>query len=505
MLSILLETLNSHVTWKHVDRDIISGRALSLEFLTQESVLRPESIYIGTAAELSRRLSADSLAPAAIFLSDSSSPMETAKMWNLIGTDLPPLELYQRLNGALDQLRTWERQLGQVAVRTGSIAELLHRAATLAGTGIYLTDETGQTICGDAADTRSSEPDDMSEAIFIPVESSGNTARMLRMSLHSGIPAAGWQIALLHMTAEFVQMLLSNDQEGNTQSSASFDKLFSDLMSGAIEGQDTFALRLRDVKSPFLPDEPGNRHHHLLVVELPPGSTTGEAGLGRFLARIQTLLPDGNFTCYEGRIVGLFIRREACHLHASDFPTLPPLLETFDAYAAVVGLSARYFRIKTLYTMANQSLRVGKQLYARENRRLFFPKDDFLDYMFIDLFRRAYRAVYKHDDVGYYISFPIMQLLRYDRKNNSNLGNMLYYYIISGCNTTKTAERLGLHKNTVANKIKKIQEIIQVDLSDHEVSFSLLLSYKILRYFELCAKLNTDVHPTEVPGEIFLF
>ncbi len=65
-----------------------------------------------------------------------------------------------------------------------------------------------------------------------------------------------------------------------------------------------------------------------------------------------------------------------------------------------------------------------------------------------------------------------------------NLRDVLYFYLMNGRSVSATAERLYLHRNTIMNKVKKIQSILNVDLEDRHVRQRLIFSCQVLRYFE---------------------
>jgi len=49
----------------------------------------------------------------------------------------------------------------------------------------------------------------------------------------------------------------------------------------------------------------------------------------------------------------------------------------------------------------------------------------------------------------------------------------------------KTANELFIHRNTMSYRIKKIFDIINIDLSCSETVFNLMMSYKVMAYPKL--------------------
>lgn len=504
MLSLLLDALGTGLLWKNFQEEEATVSPQSIDFITPDTVLSPDTLYIGVLADLSALPPCPQGDAVLVFLADCTCAPPPASSFRLIGTAYPLLRLYQVINQVFCRVRQWERQWGAAILQGDTVPELLNRMALLSDARIFLTDTVGHTL---ARGLRPALEGDLSPVIDtvhfqVPVRLSPESLGTLHMYAQAELPL--WKKTLLKRSVPFVEALLLSDREQPLQDSRLFDALFADLMNGRIESQNIFDQRIEGIVSPPAPGEAGLRYFHLLLVELPLSITESEEECRHVLSELQNLLPAGHFTLFEKRIAGLFVTREFTHLHEAEFHMLHPLLEKYGAYGAVTGLCTRYFLIKTLYTMAIQAIRVGKVLYAGDGTHLFFPKDDYTDYMMIDLLRRAFRSIYKHDEIGYYITFPIMSLFRYDRQHKSNLRKILFRYIMADCSITKAAAELGLHKNTVANKIRKIEELFQLDLSDRRTQFDLLLSYKVLHYFELCAKMPIHSRPTDIPGDAFI-
>ena len=77
----------------------------------------------------------------------------------------------------------------------------------------------------------------------------------------------------------------------------------------------------------------------------------------------------------------------------------------------------------------------------------------------------------------------------HDLEENDNLLEILTVYLANGQNISVCAEQLYMHRNTVHNKIKKIKELIHLDLESGVDSSLLLLSCTILQYQKSCEKM----------------
>lgn len=77
------------------------------------------------------------------------------------------------------------------------------------------------------------------------------------------------------------------------------------------------------------------------------------------------------------------------------------------------------------------------------------------------------------------------RLVKYDTENNSDLLNTLGVYLEEGGSIKQAADRLYIHSNTMSYRMKKIQEIMELDVKDIENQHNLLTAYKIHKHIKL--------------------
>lgn len=73
-------------------------------------------------------------------------------------------------------------------------------------------------------------------------------------------------------------------------------------------------------------------------------------------------------------------------------------------------------------------------------------------------------------------------LMEYDQINGSELYNTLEVYLEEDCNSSKAAEALYIHRNTMKYRVSKIEEVLLCDLRDVNTCFNLRLGYKIKKF-----------------------
>ena len=82
-----------------------------------------------------------------------------------------------------------------------------------------------------------------------------------------------------------------------------------------------------------------------------------------------------------------------------------------------------------------------------------------------------------------YVNEKIGILLEYDRKRKGSLLITLEKFLATKSVIKKAAEELFIHVKTMEYRLKKIEEILGVDLSDSEVCLELNIAIKIYRLF----------------------
>lgn len=67
-------------------------------------------------------------------------------------------------------------------------------------------------------------------------------------------------------------------------------------------------------------------------------------------------------------------------------------------------------------------------------------------------------------------------LIHYDQENGNNLIETLHIYLLCDCGIKETAQKLFLHPNTVAYRVKRIKQIIKYDLDSYEFKMAYLFA-----------------------------
>ncbi|MGN0484297.1 MAG: PucR family transcriptional regulator [Lachnospiraceae bacterium] len=78
-----------------------------------------------------------------------------------------------------------------------------------------------------------------------------------------------------------------------------------------------------------------------------------------------------------------------------------------------------------------------------------------------------------------YYEKTISPLIEYDKKNNSDLSNVLWIYLKQDGSVKRTADELFVHRNTINYKLNRAAEILNVNLSSLDTRLQLTLGFML--------------------------
>ena len=77
----------------------------------------------------------------------------------------------------------------------------------------------------------------------------------------------------------------------------------------------------------------------------------------------------------------------------------------------------------------------------------------------------------------------VLTLESYDRRHGTSFMGTLHAYLASGMNARETAQTLYIHRNTLAKRLEKMNDLVTMDLDDRETVFHLLFSLRVIEYY----------------------
>ena len=76
---------------------------------------------------------------------------------------------------------------------------------------------------------------------------------------------------------------------------------------------------------------------------------------------------------------------------------------------------------------------------------------------------------------------PVKMLVDIDDAGSSCNAKILYYYLMSECDAAEAGKRLYMHRNSVYYRLKKISNLLDIDLSDQATVAYLRFLYILMK------------------------
>ena len=265
------------------------------------------------------------------------------------------------------------------------------------------------------------------------------------------------------------------ERNGEIVADNSYADLLCDLIEGRIHSEAELSNREQRLTPPMTPK------YQVMAVAF---ENENESHSNNLLKSLNDLIPDSEVIRYEAEIIIFRRIRQKEELFTIPKEELQQVLEQERGYFCVGGCSKFLSSFASVYRQVTDSLRLGMRLTRTPEERILNVNDYYLLRM-IDLSASRMDEMGERDLI-YLCSQQYTALYRYDMEHESNLCGILESYIQNNCNTSQTAKELFLHRNTLINKIARIEEIVGGSLNNvslrHQLYFSSQLIYYIKEY-----------------------
>lgn len=108
----------------------------------------------------------------------------------------------------------------------------------------------------------------------------------------------------------------------------------------------------------------------------------------------------------------------------------------------------------------------------RKNRVLFYEE--------LGVLRLLWQSDY--DELAQFANEFLGKLIEYNKDDSTEWMKTLGCFLTEGGSIQNAAEKLHIHPNTMSYRIKRIEEIMEIDLKDFEIQLNLAVAYKIYKF-----------------------
>ncbi|HEY4600498.1 MAG TPA: helix-turn-helix domain-containing protein [Cerasibacillus sp.] len=127
--------------------------------------------------------------------------------------------------------------------------------------------------------------------------------------------------------------------------------------------------------------------------------------------------------------------------------------------------------IDAYYTSYQQSLQALNIVKNRLSSKGYARFEELGSYTILHRLDENITTLFMEDQLGV--------IRAYSEENNVDLWHTLRAYLQYNGNVKRTAEKLFMHRSTLIYRLEKIEEILDVDLSNAETRFDLMMAYKL--------------------------
>lgn len=498
-----------------------------IELLQNQSTLCGDTIYIGTKQKvielLGRKIHSEQ--GALILSTDTTEPIDKRYMGlpgvSLIESSMSLIECYNMLNGFLSRYRRWQFELLSMK-NSESPQRITEYLAKESGASVFIIDTEGFVLAGYStlpkkipvlrgliSDGRVTNG--QLGAMKYEGEIDGGFRKLsypnYELTLYNcGISYGEHQAivifafykqgsceelsALVHFAQESLKVTLQARQKSDLpKEDAEFELLWKDIVSKRYNNSVEIKNELSKASmKPLL-------FARIVIISFDKPIDSPAS----IISELHSVFTNCRITVEETQVVVLLYHPK--RLFSSGFDSdlrLRAFLEKHDAYLGHSGATRDYSMIPTLYELAKQVLTLGRQLALEEKERIF-TNERYSVFCMIELCTQRFNSVYGNNNIVYLSHPAIIHLTRFDRDHNNNLREVLYVYLMNDCSISKTAAITFMHRNTIFNKLKKIEEILHINFEDGAIRQQLLFSCQLIFYYERVMKmqLNLDLGKDE--------
>ncbi len=157
------------------------------------------------------------------------------------------------------------------------------------------------------------------------------------------------------------------------------------------------------------------------------------------------------------------------------------LLNEYDVYLSIgIGNTCQHVQdYRRGFAEANEALQMGQNL-SEQKESAVEQKPVVTHFNDLGVYRYLYKIAHM-DDLRDVFQDQIARIDGYDRRKNTDLLDTLETYLECAGNLTKTSERLFVHRNTLIQRLERLQSLCDIDLQERANWLTLQVAIKVYK------------------------
>ena len=272
--------------------------------------------------------------------------------------------------------------------------------------------------------------------------------------------------ALLPIYANAVSAEMQKRESLGFSRGLNYEKFLADMLEGSVTSLAIANDRLKSLNIHL------KKYLYLFAVDI-RDFDSGNFSVNFFRDYLERVVPESKALVFDSYIV--LFKSYSRPNRMDEIYQLSELRNFLIEHRANCGISRCFEQITDMSAALHQAVEAISVGVYMEMEKPFFQYDDLVLY-------HIAKICSEHNDLERLCSPKVLELLRYDKKNNTAFSRSLYTYFKNSRNITQTAAELNLHRNSMIYHLKKIEEILDIKLSGADNLLYMELSYRFLEY-----------------------
>lgn len=505
-LSTLIECLelpifSSTVAIPHCEID--SG----IFFLQPDSTPSPGCIYVGTAQDAAAFLSSCPPPEFPVTLLAAGGEITPPDGWkgrlNLFCFELAKETLYNRLNHIYMHILHLHRVFSDATRAHVPLADLAQLACDhLGGAPVFLLDSGYKLLASSAPATFPvSDLSRLSAHLFSTLTENGYLEMADVLTLNRQESSADKRVFFKQVwkgdfPAYYILFLFPDQMPMTTSLRHTARQIYRELVQyfGDRPASRAFSPELHDFVCALIerrihsPQEArarlqvlGLQSFHYIITMLVTFEDAPPVPVNYVASQLKNAIPSCILTTYEKDILLFVPANQSAEYPDFDKNVLEALLESCGAFMGIAFPVRSILSVPTEYVDARRAITFGRARHPLSPSRIFWVEDCCFDRI-IDLCSHPAHKDYHNGNLGFLCHPALIALIRYDRKHHTDYVDVLDQFLRSNQNIAECARKLYVHRNTLVNKLNKIEEITGRSLNDDYLLHLLFFSLQIYTF-----------------------
>jgi sugar diacid utilization regulator len=187
---------------------------------------------------------------------------------------------------------------------------------------------------------------------------------------------------------------------------------------------------------------------------------------------LENMISSGKALIYDDKIVITTSFTRARDIFKTELQNLSVFLKKYNIRCGISRRCTQLSELRFYYEQALEAMRIGTHM---DVDRYIYPYGEYAIY-------HVAKACAEAGGIKTYCHPALETLLAHDRAYKTNFTDSLHAYLCHFKNITDTANALHLHRSTLVYHLKRIEEIMDISLENHNSLQQIDLTFRLLEY-----------------------